>query len=223
MTRIVDLSYPIKPHFRWKAVGQHTATHAAGDPLQSTVMTISCHAFTHVDAPLHYLPDGRDIASMPIDQWIGDAAVVDLTHLGANGEVSAAELDKHGGHVRAGDIVLLWTDWPRKMDVEKKEFWTTGPFTGPTGCEWLIAKGVKAVGYDYPPDFCTRAVLAGWPQRPSRAEHTTHAMFFPAGITVIEYLTNLHAIGAQRCRFLALPLRIDGADGSPVRAIAYVE
>jgi kynurenine formamidase len=48
-------------------------------------------------------------------------------------------------------------------------------------------------------------------------------MFFPAGITVIEYLTNLDQIGAPRCRFIALPLALEGADGSPVRAIAIGE
>jgi kynurenine formamidase len=40
---------------------------------------------------------------------------------------------------------------------------------------------------------------------------------------VIEYMANLDQIRAPRCRFLALPLRIEGADGSPVRAIAFVE
>jgi kynurenine formamidase len=40
---------------------------------------------------------------------------------------------------------------------------------------------------------------------------------------VIEYLTNLDRIGAARCRVIALPLRITGADGSPVRAIALVD
>ena len=57
----------------------------------------------------------------------------------------------------------------------------------------------------------------------ARHECTTHDVFFPAGITVIEYLTNLDAIGVARCRFIALPLAIDGADGSPVRAIALVD
>ena len=44
-----------------------------------------------------------------------------------------------------------------------------------------------------------------------------------AGITVIEYLTNLHRIGSARCRFLALPLALDQADGSPVRAVALID
>jgi len=41
--------------------------------------------------------------------------------------------------------------------------------------------------------------------------------------SVIEYLTNLDRIGAARCRFMALPLRIEGADGSPVRAVALID
>jgi kynurenine formamidase len=221
--RIVDLSFTIAPHFRWKALSERVATHAAGAPLQSTVMTISCHAYTHVDAPLHFLPDGRDIAAMPIDQWIGDAAVVDLTHLGPNGEVTAKDLEQRAQHVRAGDIVLLRTDWPRWVAVSEPRFWDAGPWTGPSGCRWLIDRRVKAVGYDYPPDHCIRDTLREPRRRPAREEYTTHALFFPAGITVIEYLTNLDQIGAARCRFIALPLRIEGADGSPVRAIAIVE
>jgi len=221
--RIVDLSFPIRPHFRWKVAPELVAAHATGHPLQSTVLTISCHAYTHVDAPLHYLVDGRDMASMPVDQWVGDAAVIDLTHLGANGEVTAADLERRAGHVQRGDIVLLRTDWPRRMGVDKERFWKEGPWTGPSACEWLVTRGVKAVGYDYPPDHCIRDTIAEPRRRPGRSEYTTHAIFFPAGITVIEYLTNLDQIGAARCRFLALPLKLEGADGSPVRAVALVE
>ena len=221
--RIVDLSHPIRPHFRWKALATLTASHADGHPLQSTLMTLGCHAYTHVDAPIHFLRDGRHIAEMPVDQWVGDAAVVDLTHLDANGEVTAADLEKRGGHVRRGDIVLLRTDWPRRVSVESERFWKEGPYTGASGCEWLVSRGAKAVGYDYPPDQCIRDTVSEPRRKPAREEYTTHAIFFPAGITVIEYLTNLDQIGAPRCRFVALPLKIDGADGSPVRAVAFVD
>jgi hypothetical protein len=56
-----------------------------------------------------------------------------------------------------------------------------------------------------------------------REDSTTHYAFFPAGITVIEYLTNLDQIGAPRCCFITLPLAAEGADGSPVRAVAIIE
>ena len=81
---------------------------------------------------------------------------------------------------------------------------------------------MKAVGYDYPPDYAIRTMTFSPGTPVTRHDCTTHDVFFPAGITVIEYLTNLDAIGVARCRFIALPLAIDGADGSPVRAIALV-
>ena len=87
----------------------------------------------------------------------------------------------------------------------------------------LLASDALWIGYDYPPDYSVRTSIFE-PGKPiAREECTTHHAFFPAGITVIEYLTNLDQIGAERCRFLALPLRIDQADGSPVRAIAMVD
>ena len=144
--RIVDLSFPIRPHFRWTVESQLRSSHERGDHFRSTIITMICHAYTHVDAPNHFLPAGRDIASMPVDQWVGPAAVVDLTHLGDNGEVSATELGKHAGHVQRGDIVLLRTDWPRKIDVASEDFWRRAPFTGLSGAEWLVGAAAEDRG-----------------------------------------------------------------------------
>ncbi len=221
--RVVDLSFPVKPHFRWKVATELRTSHAKGDLFQSTMLTVHCHAFTHVDAPLHFLPGDRHIAEMPVDQWIGDAAVVDLTHLPESGEVTAADLDGKAKHVRAGDIVLLRTDWPRRVSVETERFWRDAPYTGQSACDWLIQRNVKAVGYDYPSDYCVRTMIFEPQKKVRREDNTTHHAFFPAGITVIEYLTNLDQIGVPRCRFVALPLPVERADGSPVRAVAIVE
>jgi kynurenine formamidase len=221
--RVIDLSFAIQPHFRWTATSERRSSHERGGLFQSTVATLSCHAFTHVDAPVHFLAGDRDIAQMPIDQWMGPAALVDLTHLRENGEVTAAELARVAGHVARGDIALLRTDWPRRVDVASPRFWSHAPHTGRDACEWLVGRGVKAVGYDYPPDYAIRTTIFRPATPVSRRECTTHDVFFPAGITVIEYLTNLDQIGAMRCQFIALPLRLEGADGSPVRAVAIVD
>ena len=50
-----------------------------------------------------------------------------------------------------------------------------------------------------------------------------HHTFFPAGIGVIEYLVNLDRLGRERVRFAALPLRLEGGDGAPARAIAILD
>lgn len=218
--RIIDLSHRIVfPHWRWKPERIVTSSHADGELFTSSRLHIPLHGFTHVDAPVHFLSGAEAIDALPLDRWCGEAAVVDLSHRGADEGISADDLDRHAQHVRAGDIVLLRTDWDRKEDVGRREFWTRAPFTTREAAEWLAARSVKAVGYDYPPDPSLR-LDPEHPGRLPREQHVTHDVFFPRGIAVIEYLANLAEIGAPRTLFLALPLKVAGGDGSPVRAVA---
>jgi kynurenine formamidase len=103
--------------------------------------------------------------------------------------------------------VLLRTDWPGQCQVESERFWRDAPFTGRSACEWLVARRETAVGYDYPPDYSIRTMIFEPATAVTRHDCTTHDVFFPAGITVVEYLNNLDQVGVPRCRFLALPLK----------------
>ncbi|MCC6178052.1 MAG: cyclase family protein [Chloroflexi bacterium] len=218
--RIVDLSHRIVfPHWRWKPERTITSSHAEGELFTSSRLSMPLHGFTHVDAPGHFLPGGASITDLPLERWAGEAAVVDLSHRGADEGITAADLARHATHVQPGDIVLLRTDWDCKTDIASREFWTRAPYTTREAAEWLAARGVKAVGYDYPPDPSLR-VEPEHPGRRPREEHVTHDVFFPRGIAVVEYLANLADIGRSRTLFLALPLKVDGGDGSPVRAVA---
>ena len=148
---------------------------------------MSCHAYTHVDVPVISCPADRDITAMPVDQWMGRAAVVDLTHLGENGEVTAEDLERRAGHVEAGDIVLLRTDWPRRTNVETERFWSHAPWTG-RGCVRL-ARGQAREGGGLrlsarlcdPHDDLLPAHARGAPR-----VHDARRLL-PGGITVIEY------------------------------------
>ena len=219
---MVDLSHTIRAgHWRWGTRVTQRSTHAQpGAVFQSSLLETSVHAYTHVDAPVHFLPDGAGLDEMAIDAWIGEATVVDLSDLRVeSGGVQAEHLKQRAQHVHEGDIVLLRTDWDLRADVETREFWTTGPFTCRDAAEWLAARNPKAVGYDYAADETLR-IDPEHPQRFARQEHTTHDVFFPRNIRVIEYLANLRAIRAERFLFVALPLKLAGGDGSPVRAVA---
>jgi arylformamidase len=221
---IVDLSLPIRPHVRWTTrVTVVTEFEDPAHPFRSSRFAMPGHGFTHCDGFNHFVPGGATVDAMPLTTWVGDAAVVDLTHVGPDTGVTAADLDARAGHVRRGDIALLRTDWPRRRSWETREFWTEAPYTTAEACRWLVGRGVKAVGYDYPPDFPIRHLVTGAPARPAREEWATHHTFFPAGVGVIEYLTNLDRLGRDRVRFVALPLRLEGADGAPARAIAILD
>lgn len=222
MGQVVDLTLPTRKHWRWFARTMMKDELEHGDAFRHTYMTLNMHGFTHADGPNHFLPDGVDIAHVPLERYYGDAVVVDLSHLGENSAVTGDELDRHAQDIRQGDIVLLRTDWTEKCDWESMEFWARAPYTDATACEWLISRKVKLVGYDYPPDYPLRFQVTDPPRLAAtpREEYTTHFHFFPANIAVIEYLTNLKSITQRRVQFFALPIPFENSDGSPVRAIA---
>lgn len=67
MPTIVDLSMPIRTHWRWKPELVHLAAHARGDRFQTSALRVNVHGFTHVDAQLHYVPGAPPIDRVPLD------------------------------------------------------------------------------------------------------------------------------------------------------------
>ncbi len=205
--RIIDLSLPIRTHWRWKIKFGRTKEHEKKDDGQSSWIEMSAHSFTHVDAPLHKLPNGSPLSEVPLSKFYGETAVVDLTFKEANEEITSEDLEKKGKHIREGDIVLLKTNWQLKQSLESKEFWDCNPFLGMDGAKWLIKKGSKTIGFDFP--------LVTNPE---------HIEFFRAGIVLIEYLTNLDKIKQDRILLYALPLKIEYRfEGAPARVIAIID
>ena len=223
MARVIDLSLPIGKHWRWFGGSFLVRNHEEGDNFRHTVFTTSVHAFTHVDAPGHFVKGAATIEAVPLNWYCGEAAVVDVTQVGAEQPVTAAELDRQGGHVRAGDIAVLRTDWPRRSDYRTLDFWAKAPYTSADACDWLAERGVKSVGADFPGDFVLRCEVADRRRRIAKEENTTHQLLLARGIGLIEYLVNLDQLTRPRVMLYALPLKIVGADGSPVRAIAVEE
>ena len=221
--KIIDLSHPIREgHYRWPFTTKLKNNFEPGpNPDLNTVITqLGMHYHTHCDSEKHFIPDERYVCDVPLSQWIGPASVINLSHLGANAPVNVAELEAHGQHVKNGDIVILRTDWPLKCDFESPDFWGQSPYTTKDACEWLIERGAKTVCYDYSPDYCIRYEVLE-PGHPNTFEDfTTHYMFFPKNILVIEYLTNLHLVTKDRFFFVGLPLYVEGTEGATTRCIA---
>lgn len=223
--RIVDLSYVIGPHWRpvWKNGLAVREDFAAGDDFRATTLTMECHSFTHIDGSLHYVPGGQTVDQIPIEKMIGKGVIIDLSEVGPNQPVTAKLLDLHASFVKEGDMVLLKTLWDEKSSHTKKEFWTEAPYMETDACHWLVDRKVKAVGYDFPPDYCIRYPYLDPPKKAKKEEAVTHDIILREEILIIEYLTNMGKLRHNIVDLFVLPINVKGAEGMPARVIAIEE
>jgi arylformamidase len=212
--RIVDLSIPL---------GERTIVYPGDTPFSihwtSRIPEASCnvsalqstpHLGTHVDAPLHFLSSGASIAAMPLDRFIGEAVCIDAPKAPGNDIVTA---DLRGADVRNGDIVIFRTGWEQRT-ASGTQFRDEWPGFETGMIEGLIKRGVIAIGVDTPSVDSPRALAAG------AAAHKAAAA---NGMPIFEGLVNLSAIVARRFTFIALPLKLEGCEASPVRAVAVLK
>ncbi len=219
MSRIVDLSMPIENHFRWPVERSQRGDLEAGDNFQVTYLGWIVHGFTHVDAPRHMLPGGATTDEVPLERTVGTAAVIDLSGLAAKTEITAGLISARGAHLEEGDIALIKTCWEDVHSPLTPEFWTESPYLSAEACRWLLARGIKALGVDFPQDYPIRLLLDG--KSAPIADFVSHDILLRNGVILIEYLCNLGALEGPRTTLFALPLKVPGAEGAPARVIAY--
>jgi len=227
-TKVIDLSQAIEPGIP-VPVGfpgpqfEMFLSQEKGDIANVELLKLSIHTATHCDAPYHFFSELSTVDDLSPDCLIGPAVVVDMTDKQGSAPVEAADITKwevHTGEtIQPGDVVLLHTghsqNW--KLGEAASAYWENGwPFMTRDAVDYLASKPIRAVGVEsFDPDWVDPNDLAS-------ADFPTHRTFLPKGIYIIENLTNLDKIPGTRCQIIALPLKIKGASGSPVRVIAVV-
>jgi kynurenine formamidase len=153
---------------------------------------------------------------------VGEAAVLDLSDVPANTPIEGARIEAAGAHLRHGDIAILKTCWDERFSIDTPDFWLQAPWMTDGAAEFLHGRGIKAVAFDFPQDYCIRFFLTG-EKRPPLPEHVTHHRLLARGVIMFEYLANTGALRAPRNQFVGLPIRLPDSDGAPARVIAIEE
>jgi arylformamidase len=174
---------------------------AGGGPCNLSQISTTVHIGTHVDAPLHYLPGGAGIETMPISATVGRARVIEIRDPQL---ITTSELEQH--HLAKGERVLFKTTnsmrcW--KTDDFHKEYVSIEP----EAARYLAECHVQTVGVDY---LSVGGFEHGGPE--------THRILLGAGIWIIEGL-QLENVEPGEYELLCLPLKIIGSDGAPARAV----
>ncbi|MBH8599055.1 MULTISPECIES: cyclase family protein [unclassified Thermoactinomyces] len=177
----------------------------------SKMLIFSDHAGTHVDAQNHYVEGGECAAKIPIEKLIGKAVCIDVSNKEKNDVVDSAMLERvcqeNYLNIEQESIVLIRT-FPGSWGEDNFFEWQG---INDDAAAWLQSKKVKAVGVDLP-----IADEVGNMQRP------VHMRMLKSNIYLIENLINLHIVANQTFTFIGLPLKIKGATGSPIRAVAVL-
>ena len=181
---------------------------AEGATVNVGAIEMGVHNGTHADAPFHFEPDGNTIDQLPLDTYVGEAVVVDLTEKFRNGrhdEITIADLTPGGAALDSAPRLLLKTGaWS-----DSKKFPEKIPVIAADVPRWLQRRKVKLFGLDLPSVDPIDAKLL-----------VNHHALAAAGVAIIESL-DLSEVNPGIYHFSALPLRINGADAAPVRAILW--
>jgi kynurenine formamidase len=185
------------------------------------------HGGTHLDAPIHFARSGLPADRIPLEQLIAPAVVIDITgkaQQNPNYRLTAddvREFEGRRGAIRPGTIVLLRTGWSRRWGDRKAYFGddTPGdasklhfPSYGVDAARLLVQeRRVAALGAD----------VASIDYGPS-TDFAVHQLAAAANVPGLENLTNLHELPATGALIIALPVKIEGGSGGPVRVVALV-
>jgi arylformamidase len=168
------------------------------------------HSTTHLDAPFHFINEGKKINDIPIDKFQGAAVVINLLYKSAGERISKEDLITYDEKIKEGDIVLLCTGWGQKRSATK-EYLYEWPDLDASGAEYLVSKKVKGVGID-------GLSIGGYGEEKA---FPSHLILLGEGIWVCEdMLIPIEIFNQERWYFTAFPLNVTGCSGSPVRALA---
>jgi len=224
MSRLVDLS-PTVPHgFKGPPstdLGVQLDVRVKPGYWQSAQAFLSCHTGTHVESALHVIEDGEPIEAVDLERVIGPAVVLDLTPVDERAilqpealEAAAARLAEAGEELRAGDIMLLRTDWAQRA-IGTPSYFGRSPALSEAAAEWVVARQPRCVGCDFFEEPAARD--PGW----APEEFVVHRRILEAGIPLVEGLVNLAELPA-RCEFFAPFYKFGGVEAAPARAFARV-
>jgi arylformamidase len=206
MAEFIDITFPVSEKLpKWpESIGYEASWHlkmekGATNNLSSIVT--DCHFGTHLDAPLHFVKEGKSIDQLDLKKLIGETHVVAIRGIKS---ITAEDLEK----VVPRDCkrLLLKTDnqvyWENSFSEFQKDFCSIDE----SGAKWIVDRGIELVGIDY---LSIQRFYDG-PE--------THQILLQAEVIIVESL-NLQHVQPGKYELICLPIKLKDLEGAPVRAI----
>lgn len=174
-------------------------------------VTFGTHTGTHIDAPRHFLKNGKTIESIPLKKLIGPVEIVDFSHLDEEAIVSL-DLVKS---IKISKKMLFKFGWGDRWGDMK--FYDKYPYFSKDAAEYLVDNGVELIGHDTPsPDASYRKC--------SEEDSPIHKILLENEVVLVEYIANMEKImDFNNWNIVVSPIKLKCADGAPSRVFIYRE
>ena len=210
MSRVIDLTLPLSSGD--KGVRVEPARRLETDGWNATTLSLYSHCGTHMDAPVHFGVGDQTVDTISVEDFIGPAWVADVRPVEPCGLIEPEHLGAVPEGFRPGDSLLICTGWSDYYGQSR--FRDELPRVSANLAQWCVENKVRMLGVE-PPSVADVNDI----------EELTavHRILFEGGVIVVEGLANLASLSKPKVTFIALPLKVAGGDGAPVRAVAIEE
>ena len=191
-----------KPQFiSWSTINK--------DGYNLELLFLSSHSGTHMDAPYHFIKNGKKIHEIPASRFANDAILIKVQKK-ANQSISKNDItkfEKKHGKIPKNATIIFLTGWQKHL--QSKDYFKKNPGLSVSAAKYLASKKINLVGIDSP------SIDLG-----TDVKFSVHQILSKNNILIVENLTNLEKISKNPFKLVVLPLKLKDATGSPVRAVA---
>jgi kynurenine formamidase len=170
-----------------------------------TQVRMFSHTGTHMDAPAHMVLGGKTLDEYPVEHFIGEAYMLDLT----NGVPGIRELEADAALIEKSDFIIMKTGWSKKWGMES--YFNDFPVLSEELLDYLFQFDIRGFGVD---------AISVDPV--STTTFDNHMKMFAKECTIVENLKNLESIPQKNFKIIMLPLLTKDSDGFSARVVAEV-
>lgn len=207
---IIDITFPISHRMpKWPgSVGfeYKWQMEIPNDTNNLSSFSIDSHLGTHLDAPLHFIERGRSIENLELEKLLGDVFVLEIYNV-----KSITDIDLENAGIPQGcNKLILKTDnrlyWKENLIEFQEDFASIDA----SGARWIVERGIHLIGIDY-------LSIQRYNDGPE-----THQILLKNEVIIVEAL-DLEHVSQGWYNLICLPLKLEGLEGSPVRALLISE
>ena len=207
--RIIDLTRTMKDgmeaypgNVQGLAV-EHLAKFPKDEYALSRLTLLHAHCGTHFDSPRHFIEQGPDVSEVLLK-------APPITTVTIKKDAIGPDEFKEAGNLN-GRALLIHTGWD--SEIGKARYYREYPYITPEGARFLTQEGIAILGLDTPS-----------PDPPDSPDYPVHHILLGTGIPIVEGLVNLKSLArrSENAYFIAFPLKVEGMEATPIRAVALV-